>query len=241
MRTIFLAIVTVVLTGQHIAAQSYTNCRYTYFKDKKVSTSTCYDKDNRWGKATAYNRSGKLIKEWSLRRFAGGEYVEFSFYPNGAVNVARWHSAPDGGIQWYNTTTTFAENGDIISEVHNNYDDGPSTYFKRQQETPLKTEVVKCAEIYSTEYMYINRCSFDVSVTSISLNRSEQKTVTVKAGDTVAAGNYIMAEQFGDITQLYRFSVKPVNDRKNTVTTRWLPVTQPGKSVRRYTMLIESL
>ncbi|MBC7553352.1 MAG: hypothetical protein H7257_05190 [Taibaiella sp.] len=37
-------------------------CEYHYFRDKRISTATCYEKSN-FGKATAYNKTGEIIYE----------------------------------------------------------------------------------------------------------------------------------------------------------------------------------
>ncbi|GAA4462228.1 hypothetical protein GCM10023093_08400 [Nemorincola caseinilytica] len=111
-------------------AQEYTRCSYKYFvHGKGIATSQCYDKDGRWGKAKAYDRTGKEIYSRELRTVGGHSYVEFSYYDrSGAVKTARWSSAPDGGIQWYRSYTEFSEDGKIVNETKDSYDDGPGTF-----------------------------------------------------------------------------------------------------------------
>ena len=240
MRTV---IISAIVLGFSVASngQEYKSCTYSYFKDRKISTAICYDKDRRWGKATAYDHSGKVIHEWEVRRVAGNASVAFEYYPNGAVRSADWHSAPDGGIQWYSSKTTFAENGTITSEVHNDYDDDPAKFLYKRITPDQRTPVVKCAEIYATEYCYINKCPFQVSVTSVGPGIGQRKVSIVGSADTIKGGEYIMAEQFADIPQLFKFNIIGKNKRQNAFTTYWLPVTQAGKSVKRYTLVIEPL
>jgi len=136
MRSHFFATVCLLLsTCLHSFGQRFSNCKYTYFKNGKKATSQCYDADDRWGQARAYNDKGAVIYEKELRKIAGHSSVQFSFYENGAVKKAEYSSAPDAGIQWYRTYTYFAPDGTITSEIHNNYDDGPGTTapFKRQE------------------------------------------------------------------------------------------------------------
>ncbi len=120
------------------AARDYTNCTRHYFKNRKLSTSQCYDADHRWGKAIAYSSKGTIIYEKELRRVAGHSSVNFSYYASGAVKRAEWSSAPDGGIQWYSSVTDFAENGTITSFSENNYDDTPATLLHRPAIRPYR-------------------------------------------------------------------------------------------------------
>lgn len=230
-----------------LAQNSYPKCKYSYFKNsKKVSTSQCYDNDDRWGKAKAYDKNGKVIYEAELRRVAGHASVAFSYYPTGALAKAEWHSAPDAGIQWYNTTTWFDQDGNITNVEHNDYDNSPTTTFspRRPATVPIKQETIKCAAIYVTEGWFINRCSFPVLVTSIRSGQAdERKQVTVAPGDTLKSLEYINAEQFADLRQVYAFSAQPALHKhsRRQVLTRWLPPTQPATSVKRYYMVIETL
>lgn len=239
--------ITFLFSAMGRAQDRYPACRYSYFKNsRKVSTSLCYDNDGRWGKARAYNKSGKQVYEAELRRVAGHASVEFTYYPSGAVAKAHWHSAPDAGIQWYNTTTFFDQDGNITHVEHNDYDQSPTTTLSpRLRETvPVKQETVKCAVIYVTEGWFINRCSFPVLITSIRTGGpGERKQATVNPGDTLKGLEYINAEQFADLQQVYAFSAQPATHKysRRQVLTRWLPPTQPASSVRRYYMVAEPL
>jgi hypothetical protein len=63
------------------------------------------------------NKTGNVIYEKELRTIGGHASVEFTFYPNGALNKASWSSAPDAGIQWYNSTDIFSEDGKLVSHT----------------------------------------------------------------------------------------------------------------------------
>lgn len=247
MGKLFLLINFILLLSTGAQAQErYVRCTYSYFKNsKKISTSLCYDDDGRWGKARAFNTDGKEIYTAELRRVAGHASVEFTYYPSGAVAKAHWHSAPDAGIQWYNTTTFFDQDGNITSVEHNDYDQSPTTTLPRLPATvPVKQATLKCAAIFVTEGWYINKCPYPVTITAVRTGGSnEQKKVTVAAGDTVKGLEYINAEQFADVAQVYAFSAQPATRRymRRQVVTRWLTAKQPAPSVRRYYMIAEPL
>lgn len=113
------------LVSQLLFAQNkeFKKCEYTYFKNKSVSTSKCFDEYDRWGKATAFNNKGEIIFERNLRKVGGHSSVYFSFYPSGAVHIAESSDAPDGGIQWYKSKTTFDESGKVIDYWEQSNDD----------------------------------------------------------------------------------------------------------------------
>ena len=123
-----------------LLAQDYPTCTYTYFKGtKKVASSQCYDRDQRFGQARAFAADSHEIYRHGLRRIAGHESVTFQFYPSGAVRQAYMSSAPDAGIQWYHTTTEFSEQGAVTSVINDNYDQqltSPS-YVVPPQPTPV--------------------------------------------------------------------------------------------------------
>jgi hypothetical protein len=236
----FLLLATVLLCCTvHAVADKYTKCAYQYFKGGKVATSTCYDADGRWGKARAYTRDGKMLYERELRRVGGSSSVEFTYYSSGAVKQAHWHSAPDGGIQWYNTTNYFSEDGKITSETENNYDSHPGTTWQPQtREKPLRSDTTAppgCAVIYSSEFWFINATAATAIVTV--KRGTEETALVIKKGATVKGGQLILAQQFEDPGKYYTFDCIgfDVHDKtKMSVRQASRAPEQVSKEVRRY-------
>ena len=234
-----------VLCTDTNAQDKYTKCRYHYFSNGKISTSQCYDPDNRWGMAKAFNASGGTIYEKELRHIAGNSSVEFSYYDNGAVQIARWHSAPDAGIQWYNTTTYFTRDGHVDREEENNYDDAPHVRMTltKPVETPPqpKQEVASCGAIYVTEFWYINRTKYPVGVSAIRKSiPPEVKTSNVYPGDTVKGGDFIMTEQFVDPGDYFDFRVKYLKHGKKDFNLVFYQFSNKTvtKNIKKYYYLI---
>ena len=213
--------------------QPFGNCRYTYFKNGKKATSQCYDANDHWGQARAYNGKGEVIYEKDLRKIAGHSSVQFSFYENGAVKKAEYSSAPDAGIQWYRTFTEFAPDGTITSEVHQNYDDGPGTTapFRRQEyvappttttnPTPAPCKpaptTVACAVIYSSEFWFINTTPYSVVVTATHKHRkNEMSSLTLRPRQSAKGGQVLQAQFFDDPAKQYDFSVRAVRPGNKT-------------------------
>lgn len=243
--------VLLLLYGNNIKAHEYTVCSTKYFTGTmKVSTSECYDKDNRWGKAIAYSRDGRQIYERALRRVAGHSAVEFTYYESGAVKAARWSSAPDGGIQWYRSFTTFSEDGKVISETHDGYDErGPQLLYHRPGEhvpqkhvvspPPPKTTVAECAVIYSSEFWFTNYTPHSVIITATrKYNKAETFTLSLRPRETLKGGQLILAQQFDDPANTFDFTVtlqKPGKTQKFIIipSEERLP-ENPSKETRRY-------
>ena len=199
------------------AARDYPNCTNHYFKNKKISTSECYDADHRWGKAIAYNANGAVIYEKELRRIAGHSSVMFSYYENGGVKKAEWSSAPDGGIQWYSSVTTFSEDGTITSVSENDYDNKPSIIQQPAIKLPAvinpvaprsdSSRTVIPVGTYNTEVWYTNNNRRAVIVTAT--RGPEQTRVTVDPKQTVKGAHFILARQFEDPSFYFQFTVTP--------------------------------
>ena len=108
-----------------------------YFPNGKVSTFTYIDED-RYGKALAYNLKGEVIYENRTRSVHGSASVRFTHHENGMIKIARYSSHPDGGIQWYRSTTEFNEKGEKTKEQHDNYEGpGRPPTFLEIQDTSL--------------------------------------------------------------------------------------------------------
>lgn len=106
--------------------------------NKQVSTSEIWDKDNRSGKIVGFDSQGKQLFYYSLRRFGGHSSVSVSYFPNGQVAQVDHSDAPDGGIQFYNSTIKFDEWGKQIDFTEMRYPPERITYVTTP--SPVKKE-----------------------------------------------------------------------------------------------------
>jgi hypothetical protein len=247
MKSFTSSILFVVVLLTCSAQEPYAKCTYSYFKNKKVSTSSCFDKDNRFGKAIAFSTKGEKIYERELRNIGGHSTVWFTYHENGAVKKAEWRSAPDGGIQWYSNITTFSEEGTQLSYMENNYDDSPFTTIQRMQKpenskreiedsTKIKTQTIACAIIHSNEFWYINRTKFKV-VVSATRNNYESFTTTLLRGDTIKGGEFILAQHYDNPEKYFSFSIKALNKkvkRKFAIVPIPVLTNTPKEGLRKY-------
>lgn len=223
-------------------AKDFPDCnRHYYLVGHSVSTEICYDENGRWGKATAYDRTGKVIYERELRRVAGHSSVEFYYYKSGAVKKAYASSAPDGGIQWYRSTTFFSEDGVITNETKESHEG--ITSLPRQVTLPIverkkQQEVATCAVIYVSEIWATNTTPYPMQLT---VNRkytgAESHVLKVAPGETVKAGELIAAEHFDDPAIYYDMKAVPLakhSKLRPVIVPSPHPSDSVGKERRKY-------
>ncbi|MBP7407993.1 MAG: hypothetical protein KA941_04465 [Flavobacteriales bacterium] len=212
MRTIFLLIALVI--GATATAQGRERTFRTdsgtvvihYFTNGKVSTKVWVDKDERWGLSIAYDATGREIFSYQTRRIAGHASADFSYHPNGAVSRIEVSDAPDGGIQWYRSTTTYDENGVKTGFTEQGRDNdeifpGPGVRVTEKPEVtlPMKQEEVREQRMFVNEVFVVNSTRWACVVVARATNPSPGLpggTFTVQPGDTVRLGAYSMGEVY---------------------------------------------
>lgn len=211
-------------------AQKDTILHHHKFPNGKTSTLIVL-KDNREGYAKAFDFAGKEIYHSYIRRFGGHASVTFKHHPNGMVREAHYSSHPDGGIQWYNTYTSFDENGNKLSERHYNWDDRvtiphhvtPDSLLFRPTFTPRvspdvqppikhepsinpqsqKKEVVQCAAIHKNTTQFVNHSKSKIL---LSINHQGKDTIIVlKPRKTFEGPTYISAQISSPLGHNVRF------------------------------------
>lgn len=111
-----------LLLFQSVLASAQLKCKTTnqsdgstikqcFHQNGKVSTLESWDKDKRFGAIKGYTNEGKELFSHGLRSVGGHASVSLAYFPNGQVEKVEFSDAPDGGIQFYNSTTRFDEKG----------------------------------------------------------------------------------------------------------------------------------
>ena len=168
-----------------------------YHATGEVSTQEWMDADERFGLSTAYDRSGREIFRFGTRRIGGHARVDFSYHANGAVSKAESSDAPDAGIQWYRSTTTFDDQGNQTGFWEESHEDliRVRPILSPEREDP----VVHCQKLYTNEVFLVNatrqagKAKVQVKRPSPALKDSEH---TLAPGDTVRLGTYSVGERF---------------------------------------------
>lgn len=131
MKTIFLLL---LIFSQSPALFAQLNCKTTrqkdgstvkkcFHKNGKVSTIETWNKDKRLGTLKGFNKSGKELFSHNLRQSGGHASAQMTYFPNGQVKSIYYSDSPDGGIQYYNSTTQFDAVGNQIAFDERSHDD----------------------------------------------------------------------------------------------------------------------
>ncbi|MDX9750643.1 MAG: hypothetical protein RBT71_06145 [Flavobacteriales bacterium] len=175
------------------------------FSTGEMSTLQWTDRDGRRGLARAFKPDGTVVFEVPTRRIAGHATVRFSYHPNGAVSRAEYSEAPDAGIQWYKSTTTFNEDGNRTGFTEQGRDNhGPLPRLQAPAPPPREpsigtTDVVHCQRLFANELFVVNPGRFPVQVVATPRHPAPALpggTFTLAPGDTVRIGTYSMGEVF---------------------------------------------
>lgn len=214
-----------------------------YFTDGKVSTKEWTDKDDRWGHSWAYDRAGRVIVDHGTRKVGGHASVWFTYYPSGAVSQAEFSDAPDGGIQWYRSTTTFNEQGErtgFTEQGHDNEGPLPRLGVTVRPVPPPKQETVKEQRLYHNGYFVVNawRKPCRVSLRPKAPSPVAQPVdATLLKGDTLRGGDFTLGEVWGDPLQHVAVTAKPGKGRTRLAVMR-VDIVQVDPEHRRYYLII---
>lgn len=240
---------------------TYTVTKHT---NGKISTKTTkLTNEIHWGRALAFDKTGKEIYSMQIRNVAGHATVDFAFHSNGSVYTAHYTSHPDGGIQWSDIKHFFDENGNLVNVIDTSSDmfGHPTlqpTFHTDPYENPHPTpqivikepikkeplpkektiqETVACAPIYSSEVFIINRTGRAIYVTTLAPNPVVQSKVELKivqANDTLLTGSFIGAANFTPPKELIGFQLTDKKRNPLRVGVFELPFVQLSTEKRRY-------
>ena len=192
-----------------------------FFNSGQVSTKEWRDKHDRWGRSWAFKKNGEVIFEGQTRRFAGHSSVHFSYHANGAVSMAETSDAPDGGIQWHRSTTTFDDHGNKTGFTEQGHDDHgiiprPGMHVQQwppEPEQPKQQEVVVCQRMFVNELFVVNPTNAAVRVSVTPKEPSPALpggTWTMAPGDTIRIGTYSKGEAWPDWNGLVDLNIVQV-------------------------------
>lgn len=219
-----------------------------YFSTGEVSTKEWTDRDERTGRAWAYKRDGTVIFHEHTRNFAGHADVHFTYHPNGAVHKVEFSSAPDGGIQWYRSTTTFDRDGDrtdFKAFGRDNYGiiPRPEVRTTASPPDPPQQEAMPCLRLFNNEVFVVNPTNAAVRVVATPKHASPAMpggTFTLAPDDTLRIGSYTMGETFPPWQDHLQLDIHEVvrGNRRNAVARTITEAEQVGAEHRRLYVVI---
>lgn len=176
-------------TSKNDKNESIKTC---FHKNGKVSTEEIWDFDKRFGSMRGFNNQGKELFFHYLRGVGGHASVSLEYFPNGQVSKVHFSDAPDGGIQFYNSTTKFDENGNQTEFYETKYPNEleiqwvepvkmPEVVSEPKKEAP-KQDVAECAVIAQTQYKIENTTTSRVN---LKITAVPNKKVTAQSKEIV--------------------------------------------------------
>lgn len=215
-----------------------------WFTTGQLSSKAWMDVDNRWGHSWAYDRSGKVIFDRQTRRIGGHASVDFRYHPNGAVGRADYSTMPDGGIQWYKSTTTFDTAGVQTGFSEQGWDnEGPlhPGIVKPERTVPkpaIPTKTVMEQHLFTNEYFVVARKNCRVQLRPKQPSpAAKNMDATLLKGDTLRGGTYSMGERLDP--PLGQVDVKATNRRgKPKYKVLRTDSVQVGPEHRRWYLVI---
>lgn len=212
------------------------------FNTGELSSKEWTDAQDRMGRSWAYDRQGKVIYEQQTRSFAGHASVSFRYHPNGAVSRADFSEMPDGGIQWFESTTTFDTNGVQTGYQEDGYDnDGPMRPSVVRPNKPVLTPgVVYEQRMFTNEYFVVNQYPRPVRVELRPKQLSpaaKNLDATLLKGDTLRGGTYSMGELWVPPLSQLTVNVRPAKGQKKLGVVR-TDTVQMAPDHRRYYLVI---
>ena len=142
---------------------TYTTCYHT--NGKPATVEVWYSSEKRWGHITGFTSQGKELFKHQLRRVAGYASVYLQYHSNGQVSRAEYSSAPDGGIQFWHTITTWDEQGNQTSYVDLSQPDGHPVLVTPPHTEPYRQpEPAACATPYLTLFRIHNTTRHTITI-----------------------------------------------------------------------------
>ncbi len=218
-----------------------------YFTTGQLSTKEWMDKDDRWGRSQAFARDSRELINYQTRKIGGHASIHFSYHSNGAVSKAEVSDAPDGGIQWYRSTTTFDEQGNRTGFTEQGHDNdgiipGPGVRVTTMPTIlePPKQEVVEEQRMFVNEVFAVNAtkwpCLLKVEAKQAS-PALPSGSFAIQPGDTLRIGTYSMGEVFDDPEKHVTLTAQRPNGKgrkRSAMEVVFLQEKHINKAHRRY-------
>jgi hypothetical protein len=205
--------------------------------NKQVSIVETWEADGRFGSLVIFNNRGEEIANYGLRSIGGHASAHLEYYANGQVSKIEFSDAPDGGIQFYNSTRKFDEQGKQIDYNETRYPHKLETtliqYVPQEEvtptESPKKQEVIACAVIHQTFYQIENTTNRKLLLTIQPVVNNvvqvSEKEIELKPNESSVFDTILMADQFVS-AKIYQVTIKQVLSKKHKKSP--IKVIEPG-------------
>ena len=203
-----------------------------FHQNGRISTVTYPDADTysmNYRYTIVYDQQGNEVYRGGQGYKHGGGSLYLKYYANGAVSSARSTFQPDGGIQYYDVTTYFNEDGSYLRKEDNSRNtDNPTVFSPVTIITPQPPTLAP--KVDSVEVFIKNTTGNKISILVQTKSAKEKTLVHVKKKE-VSIGKYLPVKGNHDPANYFDLIVIP--DKKNkSAQVIWKPEFLKGKTNR---------
>jgi hypothetical protein len=204
-------------------AQSQLNCkklkgRYgdstvCFHQSGTKSTVEFHDRENdRYQWFIAYNVKGNKIFEGGHGYRHGGGSLDVKYHSNGSISSVRSTFQPDGGIQYYDVTAYFAEDGSFIRREDNSWDRQLTIqpYVHHSVETEKPVHEVRD----SIQYLLKNTTKHKIKILLVDTKNSDIRRVEIiRRNKVIDLGTFEKKRNLNGLFDYYRIEILPANSK----------------------------
>jgi hypothetical protein len=241
MKTLFLILVIL------FSSQSFAQLACKKLKGRGGDSTVCYHKNGkvstidfetveheRYFEFRAYDINGNESLKANHGYLHGGASLDVKYYDNGAIRTARKTFQPDGGIQHYDATSFFNEDGTFHHEEDNSWDKELIVHHPPIYDFPEPKKAV--VEVKSdTVYVYLKNASsrkIEVLVNKKAGTDQSEKFVLKKQSEQTI-GYFISQGKNEKVEELWDIYVIP-----NRKTTKIKRIAAPELSSKNKQVLL---
>ncbi len=209
-----------------------------YHKNGKVSSIDFETVEHeRYFEFRAYDSNGNESLKANHGYLHGGASLDVTYYDNGAIRTARKTFQPDGGIQHYDATSFFNEDGTFHHEEDNSWDKELILHHPPIYDFPEPKKAVVEPKI-DTVYVYIKNASsrkIEILVNKkAGVNQSEK--FVLKKQSEQAIGYFISQGKNEKVEELWDIYVIP---SRKTVSIKRIVAPELSSKNKQVLLFIE--
>jgi hypothetical protein len=189
-----------------------------FHENKSVSTIDYPDREaDSYKHFLAYDNKGNKIFEGGHGYRHGGGSLDVKYYDNGCISSVRSTFQPDGGIQHYDVTAYFNEDGSFNRREDNSWDKQVTyfTYTTPTTETPVNNPIQK---VDSVNYILKNSSGKKLKILVSSLKDPALKEVIVLRNNKERTlGVFERLQKKNGVYEHLRIDVLPEKNKFRTI------------------------
>lgn len=178
----------------------------------------------------AFDVSGNQVLKANHGYLHGGASLDVKYYDNGAIRSARKTFQPDGGIQHYDATSFFNEDGTFHHEEDNSWDRQILVHTPPIYDFPEKKSAVVEVKKDTVKVFLKNTTSRNLKVLVGKTTVKEAKQILkIKKHSELEIGTFVPTKTALNWEQFYAVEVLPFKKKYEIITVKKTELDTPQK------------